>query len=62
MPRVSFLLHPILPLFCTINLVDVLEIKIFGRDYSNLNVFQRYQSPVHMQALLWRIGAMPDAI
>ena len=61
--RVSFLLHQMLSLFSTINLVYVLEINIFGRDYSSLNnLFQRYQSPVHMQGLLWRIGTISDAI
>ena len=36
-------LHQILSLFSTINLAYVLEINIFGRDYSNLNnLFQRY--------------------
>ena len=32
----SFLLHQMLPLFSTINLAYVLEINIFGKDYSNL--------------------------
>ena len=36
-------LHQILSQFSTINLAQVLEIIIFGRDYSNLsNLFQRY--------------------
>ena len=36
-------LHQILFQLPTINLAQVLEIKIFGRDYSNLNnIFQRY--------------------
>ena len=36
-------LHQILSLFSSINLAYVLEINIFGRDYSNLNnLFQRY--------------------
>ena len=48
--RVLFLLYQMLPLFSTINLVYVLEINIFGRDYLNLNNhFQKYQSPVNMQ-------------
>ena len=55
--RAPFLLHQTLSLFSTINLVYVLEINIFGRDYSNLNnLFPRYQSPKHMQGLLWIIG------
>ena len=41
--RVLFLLHQMLSLFATINFVYVLEINIFGEDYSNLNnPFQRY--------------------
>ena len=36
-------LHQILSLFSTINVAYVMEINIFGRDYSNLNnLFQRY--------------------
>ena len=39
----SIKLHQILSLFSTINLAHLLEIGIFGRDYSNFNnLFQRY--------------------
>ena len=56
-------LHQILSLFSTIKLAYVLEINIFGKDYSNLNnLFQRYQSPVRIQGVLQRIGTTSDAI
>ena len=49
-------LYQILSLFSTINLAYVLEFKIFGRGYSNLNnLFQRYSFPAHIQDLLQRI-------
>ena len=34
----------------------------FGRDFSNLNnLFQPYESPVHIQGLLQRKGTISDA-
>ena len=57
----SIKLHQIFSLFSTINLAYVLEINVFGRDYSNLNnLFLIYSSPVHTQVLLQRTGTKSD--
>ena len=55
-------LHQILSQFSTINLVQALDINIFGRDYSNLNnLILSKDINLHIQGLLQRIGTTSDA-